>query len=117
MAYDSQGCLFVLGYQSDLMFSAQSRLLTEPIFCVFSFLGSCTVGHDPSSTGRSARHKDRLVACALCLDASSSDEICHVQIGGIFDRFVDVIELARIAFSCDFALDLLCSKEGAHDSA
>ena len=43
--------------------------------------------------------------------------LCHVQRGGIFERFVDEIDLARIAFSCDFALDLLCSKEGAHDSA
>ena len=41
----------------------------------------------------------------------------HVQIGGIFDIFVDEIDLARIALSCHFALDLLCDKAGTHDSA
>ena len=41
----------------------------------------------------------------------------HVQIGGIFESFVDEIDLARIAISCHFALDLLCDKEGAHASA
>ena len=40
----------------------------------------------------------------------------HVQIGGIFKIFVDEIDLARIALSCHFALDLLCYK-GVHDSA
>ena len=41
----------------------------------------------------------------------------QVQIGGTFEPFVDEIDLARIALSCHFALDLLCYKEGAHDSA
>ena len=42
----------------------------------------------------------------------------HAQIGGIFEPpFVDETDLARIALSCHFALDLLCDKEGAHDSA
>ena len=39
----------------------------------------------------------------------------HVQIGGIFVLFVDEIDLARIALSCHFALDLLCDKTGSHD--
>ena len=30
---------------------------------------------------------------------------------------VDEIELAQIALSCHFTLDLLCYKEGVHDSA
>ena len=41
----------------------------------------------------------------------------HVQAGGIFEIFVDEIDLARIALSCHFALDLLCNKTGSHDSA
>ena len=41
----------------------------------------------------------------------------HVQIGGIFELLVDVIDLARIALSCHFALDILCDKESVHDSA
>ena len=41
----------------------------------------------------------------------------QVQIGGIFEHLVDEIDLARIAFSCHFALDVLCDKEGALDSA
>ena len=41
----------------------------------------------------------------------------HVQIGGVFEPFVDEIDLARIALSYHFALDVLCYKEGAHDSA
>ena len=32
----------------------------------------------------------------------------HVQIGGIFEIFVEEIDLARIELSCHFALDLLC---------
>ena len=36
-----------------------------------------------------------------------------VQIGGIFELFVEEIDLTRIAFSCHFALG---DKEGAHDS-
>ena len=31
----------------------------------------------------------------------------HVQVGGIFVLFVDEIDLARIALSCHFVLDLL----------
>ena len=62
--------------------------------------------------------------------ASSSDELFahnirnptmellfHVQIGGIVELFVDEIDLARIALSCYFALDLLCDKAGAYVSA
>ena len=41
----------------------------------------------------------------------------HVQIGGIFELFVEESDLARIALSCHFALDLLCDKAGSHDSA
>ena len=37
----------------------------------------------------------------------------RVQIGGLFELFVDEIDLARIALSCHFALDFLCDKEGA----
>ena len=40
----------------------------------------------------------------------------HAQVGGIFDMFVDEVDLVRITFSCHFDLDLLC-EEGAHDSA
>ena len=39
----------------------------------------------------------------------------RVQIGGTFEPFVDEIDLARIALSCHFALDLLSYKEYAHD--
>ena len=41
----------------------------------------------------------------------------HVQIGGIFELFVEEIDLTRIELSCHFALDLLCDKSGTHDSA
>ena len=34
--------------------------------------------------------------------------LLHVQIGGIFERFMDEIDLARIALSCHFALDIPC---------
>ena len=40
----------------------------------------------------------------------------HEQIGCIFEMFVDETDLARIALSRHFALDLLCDK-GAHASA
>ena len=39
------------------------------------------------------------------------------QVSGIFRILVVEIDLARIALSCHFALDLLCCKEGAYDSA
>ena len=39
------------------------------------------------------------------------------QVSGIFASFVVEIDLAKIALSCHFALDLLCYKEGAFDSA
>ena len=45
------------------------------------------------------------------------EQLFHAQIGGIFEPFVDETELARIAISCHFALDLLCDREGAHASA
>ena len=41
----------------------------------------------------------------------------HEQISGAFEPFVDEIALAKIALSCHFALDVLCYKEGVHDSA
>ena len=41
----------------------------------------------------------------------------HVQIGGIFMICMEEIDLARIALSCHFALDLLCDKAGTHNSA
>ena len=41
----------------------------------------------------------------------------HVQIGGIFELFVEEFDMAKITFSCHFAFDLLCDKEGAHGSA
>ena len=41
----------------------------------------------------------------------------HVQIGGIFEIFVEEINSARVALSCHFALDLLRDKAGTHDSA
>ena len=43
--------------------------------------------------------------------------VFHMQIGGIFGLLVEEIDLARIAHSCHFALDLLCDKAGSHDSA
>ena len=41
----------------------------------------------------------------------------HEQFSGVFVLFVDEIDLAKIALSCHFALELLCCKEGAYDSA
>ena len=41
----------------------------------------------------------------------------HGQISGAFKPFIVEIDPAKIAFSCHFALDVLCYKEGAHDSA
>ena len=43
--------------------------------------------------------------------------LLRVQIGGTFEHFVDEMDLARVALSCHFALDLFCYKEGAPDSA
>ena len=39
------------------------------------------------------------------------------QVSGIFASNLVDIDLARIALSCQFALDLLCYKEVAYDSA
>ena len=39
------------------------------------------------------------------------------QVSGIFESFVVEIDLAKIALSCHFALDLLCYKEDVFDSA
>ena len=39
----------------------------------------------------------------------------HERICGAFEPFGDETDLARIALSCHFALDLLCDKKGAHD--
>ena len=41
----------------------------------------------------------------------------HGQISSVLLLFVDEIDLAKIALSCHFALDVLCHKEGAHSSA
>ena len=41
----------------------------------------------------------------------------HEKTSGAFVLYVEEIELAKIALSCHFALDLLCYKEGDHDSA
>ena len=41
----------------------------------------------------------------------------HEQISGVFEPFVDEIELAKIALSCHFELDLLCYKGSAYDTA
>ena len=41
----------------------------------------------------------------------------HEQICGAFEPFVDEIVLAKLELSYHFALDLLCYKEGFHDSA
>ena len=41
----------------------------------------------------------------------------HEQMSGVFVPFVDEIDLAKIALSCHFALNVLCYKDGAHDSA
>ena len=38
------------------------------------------------------------------------------QVSSVFVPFVDEIDLAKIALSCHFALDLLCFQEGAFDS-
>ena len=39
------------------------------------------------------------------------EQLLRAQIGGIFEMFVDEIDLARLALSCHFALDVLCDKE------
>ena len=41
------------------------------------------------------------------------DLLFHVQINDIFVPFNEDIDLAKIALSCRFALDLLCYKEMA----
>ena len=38
------------------------------------------------------------------------------QTSGVIVLYIEEIEFAQIALSCHFALDLLCYKEGAHDS-
>ena len=42
--------------------------------------------------------------------------IVHEQVSSVFGSCVDEIDLAKIALSCHFALDLLCFKEFAYDS-
>ena len=37
------------------------------------------------------------------------------QTGGVIVLYVEEIDLAKIALSCHFALDLLCYEEGGHD--
>ena len=39
------------------------------------------------------------------------------QTSGVFVLYVEEIQVAKIALSCHFALDLLCHKEGAYDFA
>ena len=39
------------------------------------------------------------------------------QVSGTFASFVVEVDLAKIALSCHFAIDLLCYKEFAYDSA
>ena len=39
------------------------------------------------------------------------------QANGIFASFLVEIDMAMIALSCHFALDLLCCKEGVYESA
>ena len=39
------------------------------------------------------------------------------QANGIFASYLVEIDLAMIALSCHFSLDLLCYKEGVYDSA
>ena len=39
------------------------------------------------------------------------------QANGIFASYLVEIDMAMIALSCYFALDLLCYKEGVYDSA
>ena len=43
--------------------------------------------------------------------------LLHEQVSGIFGTFVDEFDLAKIALSCHFALDLLCYIKGAYHSA
>ena len=38
------------------------------------------------------------------------------RLAAFFEPYVDEIDLAKIALSCHFALDLLCFKEGAYGS-
>ena len=39
------------------------------------------------------------------------------QTSSVVVLYVEEVELAKIALSCQFALDLLCCKEGAYASA
>ena len=52
---------------------------------------------------------------------SFEDDFTHNMwnplISGVFEPIVDKIDLAKIALSCHFALDLLCCKESAYDTA
>ena len=41
----------------------------------------------------------------------------HEHISGVFVPFAVETDLAAVALSCHFALDVLCYKEGGHDSA
>ena len=41
----------------------------------------------------------------------------HGQISGALEPFIVETDLAKVALSRHFALDVLCYKEGAHDSA
>ena len=43
--------------------------------------------------------------------------LIHLETGGIFESFVDEVDMARIALSCHFALDLLRYKAGIYESA
>ena len=39
----------------------------------------------------------------------------HEKTSGVFVLYVQEIDMAQIALSCHFPLDLLCYKEGGHD--
>ena len=41
----------------------------------------------------------------------------HVQIGGIFEIFVEEIDLARVALSCHLLFIYYVTRRGTHDPA
>ena len=51
------------------------------------------------------------------MESFSLDLLCLEQTSSVFVLHVEEVELAKIALSCHFALDLPCYKEGAYDSA
>ena len=83
---------------SALLCGTSSEAMESPTSCVSS----------GSSSGGSVAHNmwDPLM-----------ELVFHVQISRAFEPFDDEVDLAKIAVSCHFALDVLCYKEGVHDSA